>query len=155
MLLIERIIGNRLDPALSARIHDLEHRNAIDLLVISPEDAARHRFRARTSRGTDLAIALPRDEHLFDGAILLLDEDRAVAVRFDEQRWLRLQPLALGDALELGYHVGNLHWRVRFEAEALLVALEGPVEEYLQRLEGLMANLRVKHTVVLHPGSLP
>ena len=38
-------------------------------------------------------------------------------------------------ALELGYFAGNLHWRVRFEGERLLVALEGPEEDYLSRLK--------------------
>ncbi len=74
-----------------------------------------------------MAIALPRDQKLFDGAVLLLDADRALVVRVDRQHWLQLQPRSLADAIELGYHAGNLHWRVRFADEALLVALEAPV----------------------------
>ena len=148
MLLIERIIGSRLDPALGGRIHDLEHAGAIDVLMVSPADVSRRRFRATTRAGADVAIALPRDQQLFDGAVLLLDADRALVVRLDEQRWLRLEPRALPDAIELGFHAGNLHWRVQFAGGALLVALEAPVEDYLRRLEPLLAGARVTYTVV-------
>ena len=33
-----------------------------------------------------------------------------------------------------GYFIGNLHWRVRFEPGAILVALEGPESHYTARL---------------------
>jgi urease accessory protein len=148
MLSVEHIIGSRLDPALSERIHDLEHRGVVDVLLISSEDVARRRFRATTQGGTELAIVLPRDQQLFDGAVLLLDDDRAVVVRLDEQRWLRLQPRSIVDAIELGYHAGNLHWRVRFEGEALLVALEAPAEDYLRRLNALVSPDRVAHVIL-------
>ena len=66
--------------------------------------------------------------------MLLIDGERAIVVRAATERWLRLEPRSIGDALELGYHAGNLHWRVRFEGEILLVALEGPAEDYVARL---------------------
>ena len=43
-------------------------------------------------------------------------------------------------ALELGYFCGNLHWRVRFLPERIMVALEGPEEDYLARLQPLLAS---------------
>jgi urease accessory protein len=148
MLLIDRVLGSRLEPALSERIHALEHRGAVDLLLVAAADVARRRWRATTREGTDVAIALPRDQQLFDGAVLLLDHDRAIVVRVAEERWLRLEPRTIADAIELGYHAGNLHWRVRFDGEALLVALEAPVDDYLLRLGALMAERRVAASVV-------
>jgi len=149
MLLINRVIGSRLEPALSEQIHELEHRRAVDLLKIASADIARRRLRATTSEGAEVAIALPRDQQLFDGAVLVLEADRAIVVRVAEERWLRLQPRGIADAIELGYQAGNLHWRVRFDGEALLVALEGPLDSYLARLGTLMADRRVIHSVVL------
>ena len=35
-------------------------------------------MRGRTDKGTDIAIALGRDQQLTDGSVLLLDEDRAI-----------------------------------------------------------------------------
>ena len=143
MLRIEHVLGSRLDPALAERIHQLEHRGAVDLLTVPAADVSRHRLRATTQGGTEVAIALPRDQRLFDGAVLVLEPDHAVVVRLAQERWLRLQPRAIADAIELGYQAGNLHWRVRLAGEALLVALEAPVDDYLARLSGLIRDRRV------------
>jgi urease accessory protein len=153
MLLIERVLGSRLAPAFSERIHELEHRGVIDLLMVPAADVARRRLRATTRDGADVAIALPRDQQLFDGAVLLIEPDRAIVVRVAEERWLRLQPRAIADAIELGYHAGNLHWRVRFEGEALLVALEAPTDDYLARLGALVAERRVVPSMATHPAA--
>jgi urease accessory protein len=153
MLLIERVLGSRLEPAFSKRIHELEHRGAIDLLMVPAADVARRRLRATTREGAEVAIALPRDQQLFDGAVLLIEPDRAIVVRVAEERWLRLQPRAIADAIELGYHAGNLHWRVRFEGEALLVALEAPTDDYLARLGALVAERRVVPSMATHPAA--
>src|ERR1700677_3893431 len=143
MLRIEQVLGSRLDAALSERIHELEHLGAVDLLTVPVADVSRRRFRATTQGGTEVAIALPRDQPLFDGAVLVLESDHAVVVRVAQERWLRLQPRAIADAIELGYHAGNLHWRVRFAGEALLVALEAPMDDYLARLGALVRDRRV------------
>jgi urease accessory protein len=148
MLLIEHVLGSRLEPALSEQIHELEHQDAVDLLTVPAADVARRRLRATTRNGTDVAIALPRDQRLFDGAVLLLEPQRAIVVRVKEQQWLRLQPRSIADALELGYHAGNLHWRVRFEGESLLVALEAPPDDYLARLGTLVSDRRVVSSLV-------
>ena len=61
----------------------------------------------------------------------------------EDESWLRLRPRDAASALELGYNAGNLHWRVRFDDGDLLVALEGPKEDYLARIEPLLAAGRV------------
>ena len=148
MLLVERVLGSRVDPSLSDRLHHLEHHGQVDILTLPSAELARRRFRATSEAGQDIAIALPRDQKLFDGAVLLLDEARAIVVRVDSEHWLRLQPRSIADAVELGYHAGNLHWRVRFQGEALLVALEAPVDSYLERLGSLVTERRVTSSVL-------
>lgn len=152
MLRIERVLGSRLEPELSARLHDLDHEGLVDVLPVPPTDIARRRMVASTRRGVEVAIALPRDQKLFDGAVLLMEDDRAIVVRVDEETWLRLSPRSIADALELGYHAGNLHWRVRFDGEAVLIALEAPVDDYLARLGSLASPGRVPFTVVRGDG---
>ncbi len=75
--------------------------------------------------------------------MLWLAEDAGLLLRVAAQQWLRLVPRTRDDALMLGYHAGNLHWRVRFEDGALLVALEAPSEDYLARLGPLAAPDRL------------
>lgn len=145
---IGHVIGSRLDPVFSGKLHDLEHRGAIDTVVIPSADLSRRRLRATTRGGLELAIALPRDEKLYDGAILVLNDDHAVVVRAATERWLRLEPASTADAIELGYHAGNLHWRVRFDGGCLLVALEGCPEDYMAHIEPMIASKRV-HVSIL------
>ena len=143
MIEITRILGHCDDADLIAQIHHVGHHGHVEYLHIPPAEAARRRFRAVTDMGSECAVMLPRDQGIFDGAVLLLEPARAVIARLSEQHWLRLRPRA--DAgLELGYHAGNLHWRVRFEGGDLLVALDGPRETYVARLADLMAEGKVE-----------
>ena len=148
MLRIERVLGSRLEPTLSEQLHRLEHRGAVDVVNIPVVDLPRRRLLITTRGGEELAIALPRDQKLFDGAVLLLDDIRAIVVRAGGERWLRLEPRSIEDAIELGYHVGNLHWRVHFDGKVLLVGLEGRPEDYLARLEVLIESGRVYASVL-------
>ncbi|HVX76859.1 MAG TPA: urease accessory protein UreE [Bradyrhizobium sp.] len=145
---IDHVLGSRLEPDLSEELHRLEHSGVIDIVNVPPADLARRRLLITTRGGEELAIALPRHEKLFDGAVLLLEDERAIVVRAATERWLRLAPRSLSDAIELGYQVGNLHWRVRFDGEVLLVALEGRPEDYLARLEALIEARRVGVSVL-------
>jgi urease accessory protein len=147
MLRIGHIIGSRLEPAFSERLLRLEHRNAVDEVRLSAGDLDQQQFLTTTRDGEELSIALPRHQRLFDGAVLLLDDMRAIVVRAAGRRWLRLEPRSISDAIELGYHIGNLGWRVRFEGEALFVAIEGRAENYAVRLGELIWSRRVGMSV--------
>ena len=148
MLRIDRVLGSRSERAFAERIH------AWNIAVRSNCSMSRWRIWRgagcwrRRSAGEELAIALPRDQKLFDGAVLLIDGERAIVVRAATERWLRLEPRSIGDAIELGYHAGNLHWRVRFEGEILFVALEGRPEDYVARLQELISSRRVVFSVL-------
>jgi urease accessory protein len=138
MRLIERVIGGRHDAAIAESLHRLEHRDAVDVLTIATSETERRRFRAITARGEEIAIALPRDQTLHDGAVLVLEPDHAIVVRVAAPRWLRFVPRDAAAALELGFNAGNLHWRVKFDHASLLVALEGPPDAYRVRLQRLI-----------------
>jgi urease accessory protein len=145
---IERVLGSRAEAHLAEALHALEHKGAVDVLALARGDVSRRRMRVRTQSGEDLAIALPRDQTLFDGAVLLLEAGRAIVVRVAIERWLRLSPRSIADAVELGYHAGNLHWRVRFADDTLLVALEAPVADYIARLGSKVTEQRVATTII-------
>ena len=100
-------------PSVHERLHALEHVGGVEYVSLSPRDMARRRLRVTTDKGTGCAIALPRGERLYDGAVLALGETRAIVVRVAGESWLRLRPACAADAMCLGYHAGNLHWRVR------------------------------------------
>ena len=58
--------------------------------------------------------------------------------------WLTLAPRDTSAALELGYFSGNMHWAVRFEGTRLRIALQGPAQRYIERLEPFLADGRVR-----------
>lgn len=143
MEVLNNILGFASDAPFDAAIHDLGHAGRVEYLTISPDDVSRRRIRLATDKGTDCAIALRREDRLSDGAVLKLENDHAIVVRLSEREWLGLEPRDTASALELGYFAGNLHWKVRFDGETMLIALEGPRKTYLDRLEALMADGKV------------
>ncbi len=138
MLRLHGVIGHESDALHRGRLHDLSHRHAIELLFVPPEEAGRKRFRLATDRGTDCAVSLERDEELVDGALLYLDQERAIIARFGRERLWRLRPVDGAAALRLGWYAGNLHWRVRFDGDCLVVPLERPFQEYRARIAALL-----------------
>lgn len=144
MLKLETIVGLATEPRMAEALHELEHRGRVEYLTLSEADTRRHRLRALTDRGTECAVAVPRHQQLSNGAVLLLEAERAIVVRMLEVQWLLLEPRDAAAALELGYFAGNMHWKVAFDGTRLRVALEGPVESYLERLAHLISDGRVK-----------
>jgi urease accessory protein len=148
MIFVDRVVGSCVEPALADRLRRLEQIGRVDVLPLPSGELERRRFRATSEAGEQVTVALPEEQKLFDGAVLLLKDDSALVVRVDREHWLRIEPRSLADAVELGYHAGNLRWRVRFQGEALLVALEAPVDHYLERLGPLVAERRIATSVL-------
>lgn len=143
MLTVTKIVGPASEPTLADKLHRLEHGERVETIFIDKEDTLRRRLRLKTDKGTEIAIALDPSSRLSDGAVLFLDEARAIVLRVTEERWLRIAPRDVDAALELGYCAGNNHWRVRYEPGALLIAMQGPAEHYLARLEHLRKDERI------------
>lgn len=144
MITITEILGTASEAAIADRLHHLEHHDRVEFLVVDRSDTLRRRLRGKTDKGTEIAVALDRNQQLADGAVLLLDQARAIVVRMSKQSWLRIKPRCADAALEAGYCAGNHHWRVRFAPGAILVAMEGPAEHYIARLDHLLKANRIE-----------
>jgi urease accessory protein len=144
MLKLENIVGAATDAQIADRLHDLGHAGRVEYLTLSQEDTHRHRLRATTDAGTECAVALDRSEHLYNGAVLMLTGDKAIVVKMRETEWLTLVPRDAAAALEIGYFAGNMHWSVRFEGAWLRIALQGPLERYLERVGPFLADGRAR-----------
>lgn len=141
---ISAIVGYASDAVIAEQLHDLGHKGAVEQVVVAREDTLRRRLRVQSDKGREYLVALPREEQLSDGAVLLLEADRAVVTRMAEEQWLALRPVDMASAVELGYFAGNLHWRVRFDGPVLLIALEGPERDYLDRLQPFLESERAR-----------
>ncbi len=143
---VTSLVGLAGDADVGERLHALSHVGKVEYVILNRADMSRHRLRVVTDRGTECAIALPRSEKLANGAVLLLEAERAIVVRMQEEDWLDVAAVDNAAALELGYLAGNMHWRVRFDGTVLKIALEGPEASYLARLAPLLDSGRVRRT---------
>jgi urease accessory protein len=142
--LVTEVLGNTSNRVLHEQIHRLEHHDAVETVTIPVTDLARRRLKLVTDKGSQVAIALPRSEKLCDGAILLLSAERAIVVRIEAEAWLRLTPRDAPAALAVGYLAGNLHWRVRFDGNDLLVAIDHGEPACRERLAALVEEGKVE-----------
>ncbi len=143
---VTSLVGLASDADVGERLHALSHAGQVEYVILNRADMSRHRLRVVTDRGTECAVALPRSEKLANGAVLLLEAERAIVVRMQEEDWLDVAAVDNAAALELGYLAGNMHWRVRFDGTVLKIALDGPEASYLARLAPLLDSGRVRRT---------
>ena len=143
-MILTQVIGTVRDQRYAVKLQEVERKGGIEYVTLNILDTQRKRLRVASDRGTDYAIALPRETSLENGSILHLDQDRAVIVKLARQQWLRLRPKHINSALQMGYNAGNHHWRVKFDGADILIALEGPRSDYIERLEALLNSGEVE-----------
>jgi len=134
MMIINQILGLITDHDISHQLHDVSHHGVAEKIVLSSEDISRHRLKVKTNRGREVAIQLPRHQHLQNGSVLHLASDHAIWVEVDEPKYLSLKPKSIDAALELGYFAGNMHWPIRFKADVLQIQMQSHEAYYLERL---------------------
>ena len=137
MLRIDSIVGHLSDVPIAEILHKLDHQNLIERVTLLPEDLKRHRLKATTDKGYEVAISIPRDIALEDGSVVYLDTKRAIIITASKQKWLIITASTAALALQLGYHAGNLHWKVRFDGIDIHVAVIGSYQPYIDRLSSL------------------
>jgi urease accessory protein len=146
--ILDGIVGWVTDRAVADRLHELRHHpdleHAVEYLHLDVHDLDRKRLRATSDAGTDYAIVLPRDSALADGAVLLLEPDRAVVVCAGAPRTMTLRANDIGAALRLGLLAGHLHWKADQRDDAVVVRLEGPESDYTSRIVELLESGRVE-----------
>lgn len=144
MQLLERIVGWTSDDAVAGRLHDLQHQHAVEYVHLDVHDLDRKRLRVTSDAGVDYAVVLPRDSALADGAVLLLETDRAVVVRAGAPQTLTLRAVDAAAALRLGFLAGHLHWKVDQHTDTLVVHLQGPEPDYTARIADLLESGQVR-----------
>lgn len=130
MILIEKTLGNIGEP----EWHDRAHDATVDHLILEQWEAPKSRLRKASEGGLELAISLPRSEHLHDGDVLHFDEARnlVVVAKVPLKEVLviemeGLETLAPADILrisfELGHGLGNQHWPAVIKGTTVYVPL--------------------------------
>ncbi|MEW5423023.1 urease accessory protein UreE [Amorphus sp. 3PC139-8] len=130
MILVEEKLGNLHDSVWQERAQAA----TIDPLVIEQWEAPKNRLRKASEGGVELAISLPRDQHLHDGDVLYHDAQTNVIVvarvALKEVLVIELEGLdelapveILRIAFELGHGLGNQHWPAVIKGSTVYVPL--------------------------------
>lgn len=72
--------------------------------------------------------------------MLLLEEERAIVVRAEPERWLVFHAANAAGGLELGYCIGRMHRLVRFEGDHLYVVGAPGSKGILDRVGHMIAE---------------
>lgn len=130
MILVEKILGNLKDP----QWHERSHSGQVDYLALEQWEAPKSRLRKISEGGVELAISLPRSEHLHNGDVLYYDEQSriviAARIALKEVMVIELEGLErlspqeiLLTCFELGHGLGNQHWPAVVKGSTVYVPL--------------------------------
>lgn len=130
MILVEEVLGNLKDEPW----HTRAHQGTVDELVLEQWEAPKSRLRKASRQGLELAISLPRSEHLHDGDVLHYDAEKnqlvVARIALKEVMVIELEGLEklppqdiLRLCFELGHGLGNQHWPAVIKGSTVYVPL--------------------------------
>lgn len=126
MVIIERILSGVSGEALAGKERDA--------LVLTWEERRWGRRRVTTGNGREVALALPTGSVLSPGAVLLIEPDWYLEVEAAREPVIAVFPRDHAEALRLAFEVGNRHFPLAVDADALLVPDDPAMEQLVSRL---------------------
>jgi urease accessory protein len=105
-----------------------------DTLVLTCEERRWGRRRLLTTKGREVALALPTGSVLSPGAILLGGPDWYLEVEAALEPVMAVFPRDHAEALRVAFEVGNRHFSLAIEQDALLVPDDPAMEQLFIRL---------------------
>lgn len=114
-------------------------------LVLTCDERAKTRFRARLSDGSDAAVMLPRGSAMRPGAVLVAETGETVEVVAASEPVYRVTAAADSadpafDLLRAAYHLGNRHVPVQLAPDVLKLERDPVLRDLLVRLGLEVAN---------------
>ena len=125
MIIIERVV--------SRTSNDLAGKER-DTLRLTWEERRWGRRRVTTAKGREVALALPTGSVLQAGQILVVEPEWYLEVEPAPEPVIAVFPRDRVEALRLAFEVGNRHFSLALEPDALLVPDDPAMEQFLTRL---------------------
>jgi urease accessory protein len=105
-----------------------------DTLRLGWEERRWTRRRITTTGGREVALALPTGSVLEPGVVLAVEADWYLIVEARPEPLLAIFPRSPDEAIRIAFDVGNRHFTLAVEAEALLVPDDLAMEQLVTRL---------------------
>ncbi len=106
----------------------------LDTLALTSEQRRWLRGRFTTSKGREVAVALPTGTRVDPGAILLVESDWYLSVEAAPENLLLISPRDWPHAVRIAFEVGNRHFPVALENDKLLVPDDPAMVQLLNRI---------------------
>ena len=126
MIIIERVMSHTSNEALKGKERDT--------LSLTWEERRWGRRRLTTAKGREVALALPTGSVLQGGQILVVEPEWYLEVEPAPEPIIVIFPRDHLEALRLAFEVGNRHFSLALEPDALLVPDDPAMEQLLTRL---------------------
>ncbi|MGE0406844.1 MAG: urease accessory protein UreE [Candidatus Korobacteraceae bacterium] len=118
----------------SHAVHQDFSNKEADTLALTSEQRRWLRGRFTTTKGREIALALPTGSKLHPGAILLVEPDWYLAVEAAPENLLRISPRDWPHAVSIAFEVGNRHFPVALAGDKLLVPDDPAMVQLLDRI---------------------
>jgi len=105
-----------------------------DTLCLAWEERRWTRKRVTTTGGREVALALPTGSVLQPGRVIAVEAEWYLAVEARPEPLLAIFPASFEDAVRLAFEVGNRHFTLAMEGDALLVPDDPAMEQLARRL---------------------
>jgi urease accessory protein len=104
-----------------------------DTLSLTWEERRWTRKRVVTSRGREIALALPTGSVLQPGDVIAVEEDWYLEVEARPEPVLAVFPRDRAEAIRIAFDVGNRHFSLALDGDRLLVPDDTAMEQLLTR----------------------
>lgn len=136
LITIESVIGNiNREKDLKEKYEEMSKKNLCETIRISRFESQRVRMRRVSSKGTDIALTLPQGTKLKHGDVIMLTEDRMIAVEIEpesvavvEVRNNIHEDERVEVPVRIGHTIGNLHRPIKLEGNKIYFPIQAETE---------------------------
>jgi urease accessory protein UreE len=105
-----------------------------DTLALAWEQRRWIRGKFTTTKGREVALALPTGTPLVPGTIILVEREWYLRVEAVREPLIAVKPANSRDAIRLAFEIGNRHFPLALEGETLLVPDDVAMAQLFDRL---------------------
>jgi urease accessory protein UreE len=106
-----------------------------DTLALPWEQRRWIRGKFTTTKGREVALALPTGTPLIPGTIILVEQDWYLRVEAVREPLIAVEPKNRREAIRLAFEIGNRHFPLALENEVLLVPDDSAMSQLFDRLK--------------------
>lgn len=104
-----------------------------DTIILNWEERRKARQKLKTTKGIEIAIALPTGTILYNGDILYINLNSYIAVEAAEEDVIVIYPEDMVRSVIIAYEIGNRHLPISINADTIITTYNHILEEYLKR----------------------